>query len=79
MSLIRVAIAVNDDDLDRVQEVASACRALGFRGDSMLTGVGIFTGSIESECLRALRAVPGVAAVEIERDIRIRKPPHHSM
>jgi hypothetical protein len=74
MNRIRVAIAVDDEALDRVEEVVRACRALGFRGDSTLTGVGVFTGFIEVDNLDALRAVPGVAAVELERDVRITRP-----
>jgi hypothetical protein len=72
---IRVAIAVADDALQRLEEVAVACRALGFRSDSTLTGVGVFTGSADAGSLAALRAVPGVAAVELERDIRIHRRP----
>jgi hypothetical protein len=75
MSRIRVALAVDDDALERVQEVVLACRALGFVGDSTLTGVGVFTGSIEADRLGALRSVPGVAAVEIERGVRIHRSP----
>jgi hypothetical protein len=72
---IRVAIAVADEALTRVGEVAYACHALGFRTDSILTWVGVFTGSIEADCLAALRAIPGVAAVELERPPRIHRPP----
>jgi hypothetical protein len=75
MSRIRVAIAVDDDALEQVEDVVRACRALGFLRDSTLTGVGVFTGSIEVDNLGALRAVPGVAAVEPQRDIRIHGRP----
>jgi hypothetical protein len=78
MNRIRVAIAVADEALPRLDEVVAACRALGFRADSTLTGVGIFTGCIDADTLGALRAVPGVAAVELERDIRIHRPPRYS-
>jgi hypothetical protein len=75
VSLIRVAIAVADEALERMQEVMRACRALGFRADSKLSGVGVFTGVVEAEAIEALRAVPGVAAVELERATRIHRPP----
>jgi hypothetical protein len=55
--------------------VAYACHALGFRTDSTLTWVGVFTGSIEADRLEALRSVPGVAAVELERPTRIQWRP----
>lgn len=79
MSVIRVAIAVDDNSLERVDEVARACRALGFRADSTLTGVGVFTGFVEAGRLAALRAIPGVAAVELERLGRIHRPPSRPM
>jgi hypothetical protein len=71
MNRIRVAIAVEDEALERVQDVLASCRALGFRADSALTGVGIFTGWIEAQNVGALREVAGVAAVELDRHIRI--------
>lgn len=77
MNRIRIAIAVEDDALGRLEDVANACRALGFLGDTTLTGVGVLTGTIQTDGLAALRAVPGVAAVELERQIRLRTPPGH--
>lgn len=75
MTRIRVAVAVSDDALERMDEVAVACRALGFRADATLAGVGVFTGSIPAESVEALRAVPGVAAVELEHKLRIHTNP----
>lgn len=74
MLRIRVAVAVADNALERLDEVMNACRAVGFRADSTLTGVGVFTGFIDEENLAALRAVPGVAAVELEHTLRIHAP-----
>jgi hypothetical protein len=78
MSRVRVAIAVADDALTRLPEVMELCRNLGFRADSTLTGVGIFTGSVDADALEALRGLPDIAAVELERDIRIHRPPRPS-
>jgi hypothetical protein len=74
MNRIRVAIAVDDDALTCVETVAQECRALGFREETAIRVVGVFTGSIERERLAALRAVPGVAAVEVQCRLRIRAP-----
>jgi hypothetical protein len=74
MIRIRIAVAVADDALERLGEVMAACRALGFRADSTLTGVGVFTGFMDENKLAALRAVPGVAAVELEHRMQIRPP-----
>jgi hypothetical protein len=75
MSIVRVAIAVADDALERAEEILHACHALGFRGDTTLTGVGVFTGLIRADRLEALRAIPGIAAVEPQRDVIIHTPP----
>ena len=71
MSRVRIAIAVTDDALGRMQEVVHACQALGFRADSTLPWVGIFTGLVEAELIGMLRMIPGVAAVEIERERKV--------
>jgi hypothetical protein len=75
MAQVHVAIAVTDEALTRLAEVIEACRDLGFRADSTLTGVGIVTGFIDAKAVDTLRALPGIAAVELENDIRIRPSP----
>lgn len=72
---IRVAIAVSDDAIRRVREVLDACDLLGFLVSSIVSQVGIITGSIDADRLDELRAVPGVAAVERERAGRIHDAP----
>lgn len=67
-SRVNVAVAVSDDARSCIYEVAAACRAVGFDHTATLTAVGVFTGSMEFERLGNLRAVPGVMAVEVERD-----------
>jgi hypothetical protein len=65
---VNVAVAVADDARSCIYEVAAACRALGLDHTATLTGVGVLTGSVESAGLAKLRAVPGVVAVEVERE-----------
>jgi hypothetical protein len=79
MNRIQIAIAVDDEALARLEEVAGACRALGFLSDTTLAGVGVLTGSIEADRLEALRAVPGVATVECERRARVHRPLDHAI
>lgn len=67
MSRIRVAIAVTEEARDRLYEVAAVCRALGFGHTSTLSDVGVLMGSAEPADLPTLRAIPGVAAIEMER------------
>lgn len=74
LNRVRVAIGVADEALERIPDVFRDCRALGFRADSTLMGVGVFTGWADVDQLAALRAVPGVAAVELERTARTDRP-----
>lgn len=67
VSRVNVAVAVTDDALGCIHEVAAACRALGFDQTATLATVGILMGSVEFDKLAELRAVPGVEAVEVER------------
>ena len=71
MSRLRIAVAVTDDALGRMQEVVHACQMFGFQADSTLPWVGIFTGLIEAGSIGVLRIIPGVAVVEVERENRI--------
>jgi hypothetical protein len=66
VSRVNVAVAVTDDAQGRIYEIAAACRAVGLRHSATLAMVGLFTGSVESDDLKGLLAVPGVLAVEVE-------------
>jgi len=66
MTRINVAIAVAGDSRERLYEVASLCRALGFGHTSTRSDLGLLVGSAELEDLPSLRAVPGVIGIEME-------------
>ena len=66
MTRINVAIAVAGDVRDRLYEVATICRALGFGHTSTRSDLGVLMGSAELEDLPSLRAVPGVIGIEME-------------
>jgi hypothetical protein len=67
---VNVAVAVAEDALGRLQEIAAMCRALGFDHEWTLINVGVLTGSFDIDGLARLRAVPGVVAVEVARAVR---------
>jgi hypothetical protein len=72
VSRVNVAVAVADEAQGRIYEVAAACRALGLDHSATLAMVGVLTGSMESEDLAKLWAIPGVLAVEVEQEFRSR-------
>lgn len=68
MSRVNIAVAVEDEAQGRIYEVAAACRALGLYHTGTLSTVGVLTGSMEAHELIKLLTVPGVLAVEVEKD-----------
>jgi hypothetical protein len=73
MSRVNIAIAVSEDARLGIYEIAAACRAFGFEHVSTLAEIGVLTGSAELEILPRIRRLPGVVAVEIEREIDSRR------
>jgi hypothetical protein len=71
LSRLNIAIAVTDDARDYIHEVAALCRACGFERSSILEEIGVLLGSVELANIPDLKAVHGVAAVEIERSFRV--------
>ena len=70
MSRVNVAVAVADDAMGRIHEVAAACRALGLDHTATLAAVGLLTGSVEPGDVAKLLAIPGVLMVELEHEFR---------
>jgi len=66
-SRVRIAVALTDDAVGRIKQVAAACRALGFEHHTTLASVGVLTGAADAGQMARLRTVPGVLAVEAER------------
>lgn len=66
MTRINVTIAVAGEARDRIYEVATVCRALGFGHTSTRSDSGVLVGSAELEDLPTLSAVPGVLAIELD-------------
>lgn len=73
MSRVNVAIAVAEDVRLGIYEIAAACRAFGFEHLATLADIGVLTGSAELEMLPRIRRLPGVLAVEIEREFQGRQ------
>jgi len=70
MSRVNIAVAVAEEARGSIHEIAAACRALGLHHSATLALVGVLTGSMESDDLVRLWAVPGVLAIEVEYGFR---------
>jgi hypothetical protein len=75
LSRLKIAIAVTEDARDYIHEVAALCRARGFEHTSILEEIGVLLGSVELANIPDLKSVHGVAAVEIERSLRVSAVP----
>lgn len=66
---VEVLVSVADDRLVELSTVVAALRAAGLAVDGVLEALGVVTGSIAADAVDSLRAVPGVAAVEVQRAV----------
>jgi hypothetical protein len=69
---VNVAIALAEEARGRIEEVASACRALGLGECARLKGIGVLVGSVKRQDLRRLWSVPEIVAIELEGSVRSR-------
>lgn len=73
MASLHVNVTVSDEGLRRFAEVVAALRSAGLRVDAALESIGAVTGEVEGpEAFERLRHVAGVAAVEEQREVKIR-------
>ena len=71
---IQVVVAVDDQHMPKVGEVAQRCRKAGLQVDQALDAVGVITGSIPEDDLEKLSGVKGVASVEREQQYQLPPP-----
>lgn len=74
MAAIEVNVSVEPAYLPRFASVARAARKAGLNVTQQLKDIGVLSGSIDTSKLDALAAVPGIAAVEVNREIRLAPP-----
>jgi hypothetical protein len=70
--VVRVIVSVADDG--DLAEVAAALVRAGLAVTEVLAGAGVVTGTADGAAVAALAAVPGVADVETEREVRLPPP-----
>ncbi|GAB3443719.1 hypothetical protein [Actinophytocola sediminis] len=72
--MARVIVSVADDRLADLPTVVDALRRAGLTVTEVLDGAGVITGTVDQDAIAALSTVPGVADVEIQRDLRLPPP-----
>jgi hypothetical protein len=74
MAKTQVNISVEDNYLDRIDDVLRRLQKAGLGSSRQMKDIGVITGSVEQDQVEALRRVPGVASVEQSRQISIPEP-----
>jgi hypothetical protein len=74
MPNVNLSIAVDEQYLDQMLEVAQNLQSAGMNVEQLLEKIGIITGSCDSENVEALSQVAGVYHVEISREYKLAPP-----
>ena len=71
---VPVTVTVADSHLAGIDDLVERLRRAGMQVDAVHAAIGIVTGSAPTAQLAAIRALPGVAAVEEQTTFRIASP-----
>jgi hypothetical protein len=74
MTKILLTIAISDDYLECILDVAQNLRAAGLHVAQIMDTVGVITGSCEPSRVRAMATVEGVASVEASHTHHLAPP-----
>jgi enamine deaminase RidA (YjgF/YER057c/UK114 family) len=66
----RIIVTVDDQNLPVIQSVVTALESAGMTVDQVLPVTGIITGAVSPSKLEGLKSVPGVAGVEVDREMQ---------
>ena len=66
----RIIVTVDDQNLPIIQSVVTALQSAGMKVDQVLPVTGIITGEVSPSKLEGLRSLPGVAGVEVDREMQ---------
>lgn len=72
----KIMVSVDDDSLTDLPRLMTDLRQAGLKVDEVLENLGTVTGSIATDAVEDLLAVPGVENVEWQRDIHIIADPN---
>jgi len=70
----QITVSLADDAIGRIDEVVTALEHGGMHVDQVLRPIGVITGSVDTQLVRALGSVAGVAAVEPQHTVRLPPP-----
>ncbi len=62
--MVAVTVTVDDDHLNKIEQVAAELRGNGMQVDQVLNEVGVISGSVPDDRRRVLGTVTGVGSIE---------------
>ena len=65
-----IIVTVDDQNLPIIQSVVTGLESAEMKVDQVLPVTGIITGAVSPSKLEGLRKVPGVADVEVDREMQ---------
>jgi hypothetical protein len=71
---VPVTVTVADSHVAGMEDLVERLRQAGMEVDAVLAAIGIVTGSVPATRMPAIRALPGVAAVEEQTTFQIPPP-----
>ncbi|MEG4216008.1 hypothetical protein QUA27_03425 [Microcoleus sp. Pol14C6] len=66
----RIIVTVDDQNISVIPSVVTALESAGMKVEQVLAVTGIITGEVSQSNLEGLKSVPGVASVEIDREMQ---------
>ncbi|AFZ05132.1 hypothetical protein Osc7112_0536 [Oscillatoria nigro-viridis PCC 7112] len=65
-----IIVTVDDRNISVIPSIVAALESAGMKVEQVLPVIGIVTGEVSQSKLEELKSVPGVASVEIDRQMR---------
>jgi hypothetical protein len=74
MPKINLLVAVDENHIGQILEVAQNLRSSGMYVEQILDQLGVITGSCDSAKMTDISQVPGVSKIEVEREYQLPPP-----
>ena len=71
---IEIVVSVDDENLGRLDEIASALERMGVKVQNRMSSLGTISAVADAAAVDRIRAVAGVEAVEVARTFEIPPP-----
>jgi len=77
MAKVTLTVAISEDCLDDILEIAQKLRAVGMQVNQIMDTLGVVVGSSDAEQVGAIAQVEGVESVESAHSYHLSPPQSH--